>query len=89
MFSAADRPKHNRHIGLSGDFKDVGIGDYLLYAVAYRWVKRLIYCGNPNEECNDYLWQTLKNFKGKTIRDKPVQNTIQLLHNLEELNSLF
>lgn len=58
-----------------------GIGDYLLFALAYRWISRIDYCGNPESECNDYIWYTLKDFKEPLIWNKPVQTTIQLLYN--------
>ena len=68
----------------SGNMRGEGIGDYLLFAVAYRWISRIVYCGNPCQECNDYVVWILKDFKEKYIWDKPnepIQNTIQLLYN--------
>lgn len=49
----------------------------LAFAVAYRWISSIVYCGNSHGECNDYLLDT----QICTIWDKPVQNTIQLLYN--------
>ena len=80
-YPVEERYKHPEHFDTSGNIRSEGIGDYLLFAVAYRWVSSIVYCGNPCGECNDYLLDTLKNFKEKPIWDKPVQNTIQLLYN--------
>lgn len=83
-FPVEERPEHDRYIGINGDIKHAGIGDYLLYAVAYRWISKIEYCGNPCGECNDYIWSTLKDFHEEYIWDKPVENTIQLLYNPKE-----
>ena len=61
--------------------KGESIGDYLLYAVAYRWVSQIFYCGNPNRTCNDYRSEILKDFNEIPVSDKPVQQIIQLIHN--------
>lgn len=81
FYPAEERYQHPRYIDSSGNIRSEGIGDYLLFAVAYRWISSIIYCGNPCGECNDYLLDTLKDFKEELIWDKPVQNTIQLLYN--------
>lgn len=82
-YPVEERSQHPRYVDHSGRLRAEGIGDYLLFAVAYRWISRIIYCGNPNGECNDYLLDTLKDFKEEPIWDKPVENTIQLLYNPE------
>lgn len=83
-FPVEERPEHNRYVDRNGEFKDVAIGDYLLYAIAYRWIERIVYCGNPCGDCDDYLWNTLKNYHEEPVWDKPVLNTIQLLYNPRE-----
>lgn len=84
-YPVQDRPKHNRYITRKGTIAQEGIGDYLLWAVAYQWISKIIYCGNPNEIPNDYDLYTLKNFSEKDIFHLPVKNTIQLLYNKNEL----
>ena len=76
-----ERPSHSRYIDCFGKISEEGIGDYLLFAIAYRWISKIVYCGNPYGECNDYLWDTLKDYKENYIRKNPVENTIQLLYN--------
>lgn len=38
-----------------------GIGDFLLYALAFRWISKLTYICNPNEDGLDYLKYIMKN----------------------------
>lgn len=52
----------NRFYKLDEITKDIGIGDYLLYAIAFRWIDRLTYCANPKDDKNDYHWEILKEF---------------------------
>lgn len=59
----------------------ISIGDYLLWAVAYRMVSSITYCANPNGDKNDYVLDTLKDFHEEYIWDKPVKNFIQLKYN--------
>lgn len=80
-YPVEERYKHSNHLDLQGHICMEGIGDYLLFAVAYRWISSITYCGNPNGECNDYLVGTLKDFNEEPIWKQPVQNTIQLLYN--------
>lgn len=75
------RPQHAEYIDCFGHTKAEGVGDYLLFAIAYRWISSITYCGNPCGECDDYLVDILKDFKENYIWDKPVENTIQLLYN--------
>ena len=70
----------NRFYKLDEITKDIGIGDYLLYAIAFRWIDRLTYCANPKDDKNDYDWEILKEFKEKFIYNKPVLQTIQLAY---------
>lgn len=80
-FSVEKRPLHNQYINSSGDFCEESIGDYLLFAIAYRWISRLTYCANPKGDKNDYLWCTLKNFEETDVDESPTSKTIQLLYN--------
>lgn len=64
-----------------GKIQEISIGDYLLWAVAYRMVSSITYCANPNGDKNDYIWDTLKDFCEEQIWDKPVKNFIQLKYN--------
>lgn len=64
-----------------GEIKEISIGDYLLWAVAYKMVSSITYCANPNGDKNDYVLDTLKNFHEEMIWDKPVKNYIQLKYN--------
>lgn len=80
-YPVEERPQHPRYHDASGRMRSEGIGDYLLFAVAYRWISSIVYCGNPCSDCNDYLLDILKDFEEKPIWGKPVQNTIQLLYN--------
>lgn len=61
--------------------KEISIGDYLLWAIAYKMISSIIYCANPNGNKNDYIWETLKDFHEEPIWDKPVKDFIQLKYN--------
>lgn len=61
--------------------KRISIGDYLLWAVAYKMVSSITYCANPYGDKNDYVLDTLKDFHEEYIWDKPVKNYIQLKYN--------
>ena len=76
-----ERPKHSQYVDCIGNVCEEGLGDYLLFAIAYRWIEKLTYCANPNSDKNDYLYDTLKNFQENYIWDKPVENVIQLVCN--------
>ncbi len=80
-YPVEERPRHPRYYDISGRMRSEGIGDYLLFAVAYRWISSIVYCGNPCGDCDDYLRDTLKDYKAEHNGDKPRQNTIQLLYN--------
>ena len=62
-----------------------GIGDYLLFAIAFRWISKLTYCANPNGECNDFLWYTMKDFYEPIYVGDCFRNTIQLLYNSTDI----
>ena len=70
-----------RNYEFNDNIKGISIGDYLLWAVAYRMVSSISYCANPNGDKNDYLWDILKDFHEECIWDKPVKNFIQLKYN--------
>ena len=80
-WTVEERPAHSQRINCFGRECAEGIADYLLFAVAYRWISKLTYCGNPNSDSDDYDVHTLKNFEEKYIYDKPVDNVIQLFYN--------
>lgn len=81
QYDVPERPMHNRYVDSEGIMREEGIGDYLLFAIAYRWISKLTYCANPNGSKNDYVWETLKNFEEDYIWDEPVENIIQLVCN--------
>ena len=81
QYPVKSRPKYNKYIDCFGKMNQEGIGDYLLFAIAYRWISKLTYCANPNGDKNDYLWCILKDFHENEIWDDPVENPIQLIHN--------
>lgn len=72
-----------RDYEFNNQIKGISIGDYLLWAIAYRMISSITYCANPNGDKNDYLWDTLKDFQEEYIWDKPVKNYIQLKYNRE------
>lgn len=80
-FPIDERPFHNAYLSCQGKERHEGIGDYLLFCIAYRWISKLTYCANPNGTKNDYIYNTLKNYDEKPIWDIPVENTIQLAYN--------
>ena len=72
-----------RDYEFNNQIKGISIGDYLLWAIAYRMISSITYCANPNGDKNDYLWDTLKDFQEEYIWDKPIKNYIQLKYNRE------
>lgn len=80
-FPKDERPKHNSYLNCDGNKVSEGIGDYLLFAIAYQWISKLTYCANPHGDKNDYFLNILKNNHEEYIWDKPVSNVIQLVHN--------
>lgn len=59
QYPVSERQKHNHYQDCYGNIKAEGIGDYLLFAIAYRWISKLTYCANPNGDKNDYIWDIL------------------------------
>ena len=70
-----------RDYEFNGKIEQINMGDYLLWAIAYRMISRLTYCANPTGDKNDYCWETLKDFCEERICDRPVTNYIQLKYN--------
>lgn len=81
QYPVSERPMYNQYLDCFGNKRSEGIGDYLLFSIAYRWISKLTYCANPNSDKNDYIWDTLKDFHENYIWDKPVENIIQLVYN--------
>lgn len=70
-----------RNYEFNGKIKTINIGDYLLWAVAYRMISKITYCANPNGDKNDYCLDTLKDFQENSIWNDPISNYIQLKFN--------
>lgn len=47
------RPRYCCDIEVDNRRYNINIGNYLLYALAFRWISDLVYCGNPNHDCGD------------------------------------
>ena len=81
-YPVEERPLHNKYEDCYGRIKEEGIGDYLLFAIAYRWISKITYCANPNEKIHDFPFYIIKDFKENRIEhDGYIKNTIQLLFN--------
>lgn len=46
-------PRYCENCEFDGHFYNIGIGNYLLYALAFRWISDLTYCANPNCDAGD------------------------------------
>ncbi|MBP3818444.1 MAG: UPF0489 family protein [Butyrivibrio sp.] len=73
-----EKRRKTRTYEFNGKIEKINIGDYLLWAIAYRMISRLTYCANPNDDKNDYCWDIMKDFHEELIFDKKVTNIIQL-----------
>lgn len=63
---------------LNGQFHTVNCGDYLLYALAYRWVLDLTYCMNPRNKETDIPQQILlRNIPSSGV-NKEIDTVIRL-----------
>ena len=61
-----------------------GIGDYLLFAIAFRWISKLTYVANPNGFGDDYPIFIMKNFQDSSgIIQLPYNNKYKLTKLLE------
>ena len=61
-----------------GRFYNIEIGNYLLYALAYRWIEKLVYCGNPNNESGDVPPQILLKGLPSYDFDRIIKSKIKL-----------
>lgn len=68
---------HNEY-DLDGRFLKIDIGDYLLFAIAYRWILDLTYCGNPYGDSGDIPKEILLKAIPDYHFDEPVKTTIKL-----------
>ena len=75
-------PKETRRkIRTTDQGKPIGIGDYLLWGIAYQMISKITYCANPNSDKNDYCRETLKDFHEEKSSTQIVTNYIQLKYN--------
>lgn len=58
-----NRAKIENYKNIFSEYKLPDIGDYLLFALAFRWISKLTYICNTNESGNDYLLYILKDCK--------------------------
>lgn len=63
-------PRYCENFEINGDYYNIGIGNYLLFAIAFRWVKDLTYCTNPNCDPGDIPREILS----KSIPDHLLQS---------------
>ena len=70
-----------------GRFYNITIGNYLLYALTYRWIDELFYCGNPNNDSGDVPSKILLKRLPSYDFDKIIKTTIKLQPLTE--NSMF
>lgn len=69
-----DRIKIENYKNVFTKYYEPGIGDYLLYVIAFRWLSKLTYVCNPSCDGDDYVWMMLKDWREPN-------NKIQLPHN--------
>lgn len=81
QYDMIERPDHCNYRDYQGKLRKEGIGDYLLFAIAYRLISKLTYCVNPYSEHDDFYWGILKDFEENYGSDLLIENTIQLLYN--------
>lgn len=63
---------------VDGEFYKIDIGNYLLFAIAYRWISDLTYCGNPNHDSGDVPPQILLNKIPNYKFEKKVSTRIKI-----------
>lgn len=74
-------PRYCKNCEFEDRFYNIGIGNYLLYAIAFGWVSELTYCANPNDDAGDVpqeiLCKPLPNYMSKPyhthIRLRPTE----------------
>ncbi len=79
-FSLEERKEHNKY-DFCGKTKQEDIGDYLLYAFAYRWISKYTYCMNPFRGDHDIPIHLFKDFKEPLFSNPETRFAIQLVHN--------
>lgn len=80
------KPRNCHNIEIDGRFYDIDIGNYLLYAIAFRWVSDLEYCGNPNSDCGDIPLEIVRGGIPDCEFDTVISRVIQLKgRNSEEI----
>lgn len=87
-FSVETRKKI-RNYEFAGKNVTISSGDYLLWAIGYKMISKLIYCTNPESCIADYPLNIMKDFKEKLYYSKQItKNIIQLKYNkkMEILN---
>jgi len=57
------RTEIENYQNMFSDYNLPDIGDYLLFALAYRWISKITYICNPIERGDDYLFYILKDCK--------------------------
>lgn len=84
-----ERPRYSEYES-SGEKRIEGIGDYLLFAIAYRMISSLTYCGNPLKQCNDFPWTIIQYGKETdvVVNGGPVESAILLLHSDKRFPSI-
>jgi hypothetical protein len=76
-----ERPSKNKYLDINNTQREEGIGDYLLFAIAYRWISKLIFCANPKDDKKNFLPFIIKDLEIIWVNDDPVETAIQLLQN--------
>lgn len=54
------KPSNCHNIEIDNKYYDIDIGNYLLFALVFRWISDLTYCGNPNWDCGDFPAEIIK-----------------------------
>lgn len=80
-YPVEERMEHSIYAD-GGKIRGVGIGDYLLFAIAYRWLSKLTFCINPCvDNKTDFLQLNMKDFVINYVGSAKTENVIQLVHN--------
>lgn len=78
-----ERSKIEEYKTYFNEYKLPNIGNYLLFAIAFRWISKLTYVSNPVEKGNDYPFFIIKNFNDSSDDSNKI---IQLHYNEENSN---
>ena len=57
---AEERMKIENYGEMFEKYYEPSIGDYLLFALAFKWIRKLVYVCNLTDMGNDYVWMILK-----------------------------